>query len=308
MVSRKNKQKVVINNEELKPTTLFTIKEKKGNVFVLIFIFAIFLSVVYFLPNLSLLYEKYVKGQIGNNVIANKDSHGSSGGFNEEQEIKYILSENPIIENKELKINNITFADNNLSYSVNNTTGFEINFKNKKYFLEVYDISDVLVARIKIAEDDFAIDETKNYNYPVQAEGISYVLFKDLKVEDYPEESINLENGVGTLVCEKTDSQITYTFNNDGLTKIMETATFRTTDSDYATKLMNYQNKVSTYNSYTGVTSNISSVEGNIVYSITIDRIDNNTINKINSANYYNAKTGVNVVKFEMEARGYICK
>lgn len=308
-MAKKNNQKIVINPEELKPTVLYTFKEKRSSILGLIIIFAIFIAVVYFLPDISRIYEQYKKGNVNNIVVSNKDHGSGSGDFGGEEEIKYNLSEELIIENKDIKINTFAFNNNTLTFNIENKTGYEISFKNKKYFLEVYDTNDVLVGRFKLGEDKFAVGEVKNYSYPVTASGISYFLFKDLKIEDYPLITLIYDdNGNANMVCANSNSTTTYTFDEDGLISINEKINIRTTDNDYANKLTSYREKAATYSSYSGVTAELTTEGNSVVYNINITSINNSLLNNLDNANYYLAKTGASVIKFEMEARGYTCK
>lgn len=310
-MSKKRVQKVEISNEELKPTVLFTIKERKASFLGVIIVFALFIAVVYFLPQATELYEKYTKKEEVNNsgVVTNKPTDEEKENPDQEPEVvdeKYIFADNLTIENKDFIINNFSFNNNTLVFNVTNAKEKDVNLKSKKYYLEIYNTNNTLVKRIKIAEDEFMSKETKNYNYPINSSTIGYFYLKEIAIDNYPNINLTESEEGATLTCSLNQNIIIYTFKNNELKSITSTITVNNTESDYANQISTYQALATTYNTYPGVESNLSSMTDGFVFNTAIDLTKAN-INNFNNLNFYARNTKPNVINFEVEARGYNC-
>ena len=179
-MSKKKNQKVVMSDEELKPTVLYTIKEKKTNFIGLILLVGLFVTVIYFLPEVYDMYDKYKKEKQGIPVLNNKKPQGNTVDENPdvEEETKYEFSNTLSISNADITLNSFNFANNTLSFAITNNKDTNANYKDKNYYLEIYNESDVLVKRIKIAEDILSAKESQNYSYQINATTIKYLYLK----------------------------------------------------------------------------------------------------------------------------------
>lgn len=312
MLSKKKKVEVVINNEELKPTVLYTLKEKKVNFFALILLFGLFLSVIYFLPELSEKYQEYKKKSMGIPVVNNHTTSHNKENDNDDDDVnieeqKYIYSSTLVITNLDFTISGFNFNNNVLNFSITNAKNNNVDLKSKKYFLNIYDENDILVKRIKIAEDVFNAKEKKNYTFNVTSPTISYFILEELTIDDYPSIALDFnDNNEATITCIKDNITIKYTFTKNELTSINEDVNMSNANSNYQNELIKYQTQANNFGNYPGITCNFTNNNTNFVYTMEIN-LNTATVSNLNNVNYYDKDTPAQVVNFEMESRGYTC-
>lgn len=305
------KQKIVISDEELKPTVLFTVKERKVNFLAMILLFGIFIAVIYVLPTAYERYDLYRKGLIENPFVSeipedNKDKDSENTDKPNVNNDKYEFKEDLVIENNDLILNNFKFVNNVLSFDVTNKSSNSTDFTNKDYYLSVYNASNSMLKRIKVAEDTFKGKETKTYIYNITAPAISSFIFKSINEEDYP--IINLqanENGEATLTCKLDNDTIVYSFIDNKLTNIKEEVTVMNTASNYAEELTKYQELYRTYNEYDVNALSVVVLEDHFTYTLDFDPAKV-SISKLDK-NFYDANTLAKTINYELEARGYTC-
>lgn len=304
LLSKKNKKEVVINNAELQPTVLYTIKAKKVNLFAIILLFGLFIGVIYYLPQLSEMYQAYKKGE----TSSVKRPLTTTNDKNEDEGERYNYASNLTISTDDFTISDFSLNNNLLRYTVTNEKSINVDFRFEHYYLEVYGPSNRLITRLKLAEDTFTGNEKKNYSFNISASSISYFLLKEIKEDEY--EAITLSkdsNNNATLTCEAEGDRLIYNFTNDELIRIAEVKTVETTDTNYQSELTKYQNQVTTYQNYPGVQNNINVTDTNFVYNIIID-LNTANVNSLDNVKFYAHKTNPKVVNFEMQARGYVCQ
>ncbi len=308
-MSRKKNQKVVIADEELKPTVLYTIKERKTNFIGLILLVGLFVAVIYFLPEAYDMYDKYRKEKQGIPVLNNKKPQGNTVDDNpgSEEEVKYEFSNTLKISNDDITLNSFNFGNNTLSFIITNNKNTNESYKDKNYYLEIYNDSDVLVKRIKIAEDVLSANGTQSYSYQINATTISYLYLKEIKKENYATVTLN-ENSekVATIVCKNNEETLTYTFNNKELVTIKDEVSFSNTINNYSERVTNYRSLYEKYRGYDLTNIGVGEMFGTFTFNIEMDLSKVNVANFSNN-NYYAAKTSADVVNFEVEARGYSC-
>lgn len=308
-MSRKKNQKVVISDEELKPTVLYTIKERKTNFIGLILLVGLFVAVIYFLPEAYDMYDKYKKEKQGIPVLNNKKPQGNTVDDNPsmEEEVKYEFSNTLKISNDDITLNSFNFGNNTLSFMITNNKNTNESYKDKNYYLEIYNDSDVLVKRIKIAEDVLSANGTQSYSYQINATTISYLYLKEIKKENYATVTLN-ENSekVATIVCKNNEETLTYTFNNKELVTIKDEVSFSNTVSNYSERVTNYRSLYEKYRGYDLTNIGVGEMFGTFTFNIEMDLSKVNVADFSNN-NYYAAKTSADVVNFEVEARGYNC-
>lgn len=308
-MSRKKNQKVVIPDEELKPTVLYTIKERKTNFIGLILLVGLFVAVIYFLPEAYDMYDKYRKEKQGIPVLNNKKPQGNTVDDNPgmEEEVKYEFSNTLKISNDDITLNSFNFGNNTLSFMITNNKNTNESYKDKNYYLEIYNDSDVLVKRIKIAEDVLSANGTQSYSYQINATTISYLYLKEIKKENYATVTLN-ENSekIATIVCKNNEETLTYTFNNKELATIKDEVSFSNTISNYSERVTNYRSLYEKYRGYDLTNIGVGEMFGTFTFNIEMDLSKVNVANFSNN-NYYVAKTSADVVNFEVEARGYSC-
>lgn len=305
LLSRKNKKEIVINKEELKPTVLYTIKERKVNILAILLLFGLFIGVIYYLPQLNEMYQAYKKGQTTTPV---KKPTLPSTGDEQKEEDKYRYSRDLAITTEEFTLSNFSLANNVFRFTITNEKSVEADLKNLNYFLEIYSASDKLLKRIKIGEDILKGNETREYSYAFTDSSISYFELRPIKEDDYEEITLSKDaNNKSILTCTMKNDKIIYNFTNDELTTIAETNTMTNTETNYQSELTKYQNQVNVWTNLPGITNNLNATASNFTYSIIID-VNSASMDDLNNLNYYKAKTAPKVINFEMNARGYTCQ
>ncbi len=309
-MSKKKKEEVVINNEELKPTVLYTIKERKINFLGLLLLFALFIAVIYFLPTISEKYQEYKRGQTKNPVVIkpsdNQENESNDLEDMEQAEKKYEYSSSLKITKDSFTMADFNFSNNTLTFSITNNENSNIDLTAMNYYLSIFNSTNNLIKRIKVAEDVFNSKEKKNYAFNINANAISYFVLEEINPEDYPEITLTGNNGQASITCRNNETTFRYDFTNKELTNILETVTIANTATNYQSELAKYQVQVATYASYTGIQNNITETDTGFTYNLFINTSTANLRN-LNGVNYYATKTAAKVISFEVEARGYTC-
>jgi hypothetical protein len=302
------KEKVIIKNEELEPTTLGKVTENKVNMLPLILVLVIFLVAIVFAPTVQAWYENYTKGTVANNNTSITSNKTTSTTNNEETETvtKYDYKDNLEISNDKVKISNILIKDNKLSYTVTNLTSTYLNLANYNYYLEFYN-NDTLMARRMIEKVGLQKNVSNNYSYDFNYTGINKVVFRNIDKTEYPEVTINVDsNKKGTLICIKDTETITYYFLDNKLYSINDVLIYASSKSDYSAQYAAYQKLATTYSTITGFNATITNTTTGFTYNVTID-LTTAKLTTVNNSNYYANETGVSIVNFEEEANGFTC-
>ncbi len=311
-MSKKNKEKIVISNEELKPTVLYTIKERKTNFIGLILLFAIFIGVVYFLPTLSEKYEEYKKKNNPDMTISpsnptQKPNEGEDEDDVGVEDTRFDFASNPNIQNDDILVNNFSYTNNVLTFDVSNIKDTPVSLQSKKYYLELFDSTDTLIKRILVGEGTYKASEKKNMTFALTAQNISSLYLKQIMPDDYPEFILPPnENGSSILSCRLNETNYIYTFTNNVLTQINEVVTLDQNNANYSTLLSANQSKMQSLNSANGVTVATSTNEASTIFNYVIDPALA-AIDSLENNNYYAKTATAKTINFEVEARGYNC-
>lgn len=301
----KKKKQIIISEEELTPTVLATVKEKKVNFFAMILLFGLFISVIYFLPEINKLYEKYKNEESVINPNINTPNEDEN---NEEipEEEKYTFSNTLEIVKDNYKINNFKYESNLLTFDIVNTGKSSVNLNNTNNYIEIFD-NNTLIKRIKL-EDLLSVGSTKSYSYTLNITEISHLKYNEIAEADYPSVKLSEdEEGYGNLECTIDDDSIVYKFVNNKLVNIEEKIILNVTDENYQKSLSSYQTLIANYDLQEGITGTITNTTSTYFINIFIN-LSKATIGKLNNKDYYGINTEPKVIKFEMESRGYSCK
>ncbi|MEG1506220.1 MAG: hypothetical protein RR478_01845 [Bacilli bacterium] len=305
---KKKKNEVVINNKELEPTVLATLKPKKTNLIGLILLFIVFIGVVIFLPDISKFVEDYKNKDIPINApIKPSDKLDDKEDLPEEVK-KYKYVSDLVITKENFNISNILLNNSNLSFTITNTSKGKLLLSKYNYFLEVYDATDTLISRIKLSEDTINLNDKKEYSYGILKNSIEYFTLREIKSEDYPALSLNEdEKGNSVLECTRVSNVIKYNLLKDKLYSIEEVVTVTLSDPEYVNKLTSYSALATTYNTLSGYAASVNKTEESFIFtsSVNLNMASSNSIKEIN---YYKKDTTAKIINFEMEARGYSCK
>ena len=316
-MGKKNKKvEIILNNEELIPTTIGYLEEEKKSSLVLVILFVIFIAFALFLPDITSKINKLL-GNDEDIIITPTKEEEKEENSEENNVTMYDFSESLTFTYKDLTFSNFKKYQLEelyyISITLKNNSKKTINFTNDKYYLEVYSYDKTLLGRRVFNNDQVNADSTNIQLIELSENEYNNFskLVISLKTEkDYPEvvltENVNKEY---SLNCSKTGNSINYVFDkNNKLTRIKDTVN---TNNDFSTRysqtLSFYQSQVANYNNKTGVSSSL--VEISTGFTVTTDiNVKTAKINELSTDNYYSTDTSPKVVKFEMEARGYSCQ
>lgn len=310
-MAKKKKEKVVLENVELKPQVLGYTFQKKNNVGRVIFIFIAFILVVYFIDDISLFFNnilgKETAPTIENN--ANNTNKNNQNETTKESEMEYYsYSEDLKVNFNGSSIDNFKTGNNMLTFDVNNLSQKEIDMTNKKIFLETYDENKTLLERFKLDINKVANNSKITLALNITKEEFNYITITEKNVDDYPALTLNSnENGESTIVCTKDKETITYTFKDASLIKISH----KIVDNDinnanYNTNMNNYQNKINSYKTIEGVDANFTSSLTGYTADINID-LAKTDLNKLNEKYYYAYHETAKVINYEIPTYGFTC-
>lgn len=313
-MAKKKVESVVINDQELTPTTIGTLDTKEKSPILLFVILAIFLVVALFLPDINNYITNYMSEKNNNKeqvVNPNKDNEEENVPQEEENDSLYDYAENMEIKADLFGITNIVKKDDSITFNINNATDKELVLDDYKYFLEIYSSEKMLLQRIKISYGTYKANESKEFIYELNNDAksnIAKIAVLKKTVDDYPEIELTLDDtNNGILTCVKDYETITYTFGNEYLTKISNIVNEPySSDIAYTTDLQQYQVLAATLNNYEGVSSTLINNETGFTYTTLIDLRTANIV-EIENNNFYEYRTLAKVVKFETESNGFTC-
>ncbi len=304
------KKKVVIVDQELTPTVLFTKKERKGSVIWLVFIFAIFIAVVIYLPDIATYMEQYINPE--SVAPVNPGNSGNNGNDDntddEEEEVReYELVAGLEIMEGQLVLSNFEVANEQLSFSITNNSSEMVDFTDLHYFLNLYNANRMLLQRIMLTDEVVASGGTIDLVYDLTDSNIHTLSFVEIMEDEYPSHVMPVdENGNAVLTCTKGYETVNYNLTNNQLYTIEDLFTVPASDANYSTLYSSYQALAATYNTIGGIDS-IVTVENNTLYFRTILNLSTVSNGSFNSIIYYPLNTDAKIMNFELEANGYTC-
>lgn len=305
------KQKVVIVNEELTPTVLATLKDKKKtNIFGIIWlfiIFSIFIAGVYFLPDLSTYVNSYLNPEPVSSTTT-KPNVKKDEEQDEKTEVKeYKISENPEIVEEKFTVNNIKIENQKILLNIKNTGKDTLEISNMNYFINLFDGNKKLVQRIRLKWEMINPEESIQLSYDLVNSSVSFISIMVIKQEEYPNfVATQDEYKNATLACKKETETINYMLSNNKLTGIQDVFEILSTDSNYAAYYNNYQMLANNYNNIAGVSSVVNLESDKFIFTTTIN-LNAFKEGTLNSNFIYAKDTDAKIMKFEMEASGYTC-
>lgn len=302
------KKEVVIVDEELTPTVLKTIKEKKGSVIWLIIIFAIFVAVVIYLPDITVYIDEYLNPEVTTPVVpSTPDNSDDDTDDTDTEVVKYELVQGLQIVEGDISLSNFSITDNQISFAITNNGTEMLDFSELNYFLELYNANNMLLQRIMVADALVSAGSTTNVTYDLTDTNVSTVSFLEITEEGYPSHTLTPdENGNATLTCVKNYETVNYLLNDNKVYSIEDVFVVSATDANYSTLYSSYQALASTYNTIGGIDSTVT-VENNVLTFRTDINLSTVTEGSFNNIIYYPRDTDAKVMSFELEANGYTC-
>ena len=307
-MAKKKVENIVIKDEELTPTTLGIYSNKTKNPIGLIFIIAIFIAIVIFMPQI----QSYVGKYLGNddeivtptNNPGNDDNGGGDDIIDDDEDKKYDVSVGTV-EGKGYTLTNVSLSGTTLSFTFTNTNNSSFDLSN--YYIELYSSEGTFVQRVKVSDETIPASSSKEYSYNVTT-GISQFSFVKKTVDDYPQVTLNYnENLEATLVCKLGTNIYNYLFIDDQLSRITYTYSLTNTgNNNFFTVSQEYQRKANANIMVDGVTSTYSETLNEFYYTLNVD-LAKADITKLSDDNLFKSKTEPKVVKFILDAKGYSC-
>ena len=319
-MGKKKKEMVVLNQTELMPTTIGTVNTRQGSPIVVIVIILIFVVGIFSLDYIVAWLNP--EGEIAP-VIPNNPTPGtptnpdnpSDQTVNQKYELTNDLS---------ISIGTITFnsfvidtSNNVIRFNVV-TSGTSTLLATHNYYLEIYSSADILLQRIKLAND--SIVQSNSYTYDITKAlgegGIAKLSILEIKDEDYNNIALTKKvDSLDALTCTLNNRTIDYLFSNSNntylLSKIVLKEKINETDDDYDDLLGKYETINKKYSSVDGITVNLNPSRGGFETNIEIDlnTINESTYSKdFNDLIYYKKGTEAKKIAFELTASSYNCK
>ena len=288
MAKKENVNNVVINTEELKPTTIGYLNNKQKGPFLLLIVFGVLFATIFFMSQLTNIFNMIFNPELYTEMKdAQRSSELDSTGVIEE------LNSGTTLNVAGVKFNSFSIKDGQLNFNVNATNSSR-DFSN--YYIETYDRGKALLERVLIAST--SISSVKLYYTNVK-----FISINHYDANSYP--SINLTNS--TLTCTKDDDTYQYEFISGGASKVAYIVSMKLTDSNidaYNTALNKYMEE-SGKTSSNGVTQKLQSDEQEFTYTKEVDlRIASGS--QLSYGYPYNSKP--EQIAFEMSTKGFRCK
>lgn len=296
MAKKKKIKNVVINNQELTPTVLGYIQEKNGSPIFLILVFGIFLTFLYFVPEVNKYIEKKRGNDYSNNVpfVPEKNETVVINDIGKELEYKDDL----IITIKDLTFTDFLLESDELSFKITNISKDIIEYDDNKLYLYLKDIDGMINDIIGL--DDIVILEkkSKDYSYKIDSINIKNIIVDELKEEYLPDVSLNDNK----LVCNLDQETYTYEFNDSKYIKLTQsyinTYPLESVKSKYSylkSQMEKEKGVTITYDGTNGINFNM------------IIETNEADLTKIKSKNAFNKDASAKLIKFKMEERGFSC-
>lgn len=303
-MAKKVVNQVVIKDEELTPTTLGVYSNKGKSPIGLILIILIFLSLLIFLPNIETYYNK-LTGKDNEPTFTTDEEVTNDDDNNETEVKKYPISSETVIEESNYTVSNIGFTSNILTLSIANNSTEALDLDD--YYLELYNDKDVFIERVKVSDKVLTSSSSDNFTYTIKTQPTQIVFIKRTK-DDYPKVELRTnEMKQGVLSCIKANEQLIYTFSSDSLSKIKyEYTASNINDQNYSVELYNKQKSAQTYNTYSGVSAEVTNTGDG--YKFIVDIVTSSQdIDKLDIDGVYKSGTLPSEIKFKEEAKGFTC-
>ncbi|MBE6156009.1 MAG: hypothetical protein E7164_04570 [Firmicutes bacterium] len=308
------KKTVDINGTPLESVTIGQIKKGKFGWLGMLTLFVLFGGVIYFLPELTALYQKYLSGStpsLGNTII-NNTTNNTVEKPNEDEEppvdtTVYTFGSDVTVELNGLIFSEISYINNVLAFKVSNTTESSYNLKDNNLYFQTYDnATDIKMALNTIAlKGELPPSSELNFSFEIR-EGAKNFDIKEILEEDYtyvtftPDENDNI-----VLTCSKDEQKLKYTFHNDKLTIVEESMVVLKNDVNYDSLYRKYNTIVVKYGLANGIEAKMLTNFLNMTFSIRIDY--SNFTGKIDNDYYFEKDTNSRIVNFIMESELFKC-
>lgn len=310
MIKLAKKKQIVISEEELVPTTLAVVQDKKkANVFGIIWIFIIFIifiAGVIYLPEISAYINSYLNPDVVVPSTPSKDNKKEDDTKDETSVKEYKIANDLEITEESFKISNFNIENNTIKFKITNLTSEVLELKDAHYFVNLYSDNKKLLQRIYL-QDIISPSSEADATYDLSDSSASIISLVKISEEEYPSHIVTVpEEGVATLTCTKNYEKVEYLLNNNKVYVTNLLYEVNTTDANFNNLYNNYQALQTTYNNIEGVSSNIT-LENGLLSFKTIINLSSVKSDTLNLKTIYPFGTDAKVIYFEMTASGYTC-
>lgn len=310
MIKLAKKKQIVISEEELVPTTLAVVQDKKkANVFGMIWIFIIFIifiAGVIYLPEISAYINSYLNPDVVVPNTPSKDNKKEDDTKDETSVKEYKIANDLEIIEESFKISNFNIENNTIKFKITNLTSEVLELKDAHYFVNLYSDNKKLLQRIYL-QDIISPSSEADATYDLSDSSASIISLVKISEEEYPSHIVTVpEEGVATLTCTKNYEKVEYLLNNNKVYVTNLLYEVNTTDANFNNLYNNYQALQTTYNNIEGVSSNIT-LENGLLSFKTIINLSSVKSDTLNLKTIYPFGTDAKVIYFEMTASGYTC-
>lgn len=310
MIKLAKKKQIVISEEELVPTTLAVVQDKKkANVFGMIWIFIIFIifiAGVIYLPEISAYINSYLNPDVVVPSTPSKDNKKEDDTKDETSVKEYKIANDLEITEESFKISNFNIENNTIKFKITNLTSEVLELKDAHYFVNLYSDNKKLLQRIYL-QDILSPSSETDAAYDLSDSSASIISLVKISEEEYPSHIVTVpEEGVATLTCTKNYEKVEYLLNNNKVYVANLIYEVNTTDVNFNNLYNNYQTLQTTYNNIEGVSSNIT-LENGLLNFKTIINLSSVKSDALNLKTIYPFGTDAKVIYFEMTASGYTC-
>ena len=306
------KKQIVINEEELTPTTLAVVEDKKKvsilGIFWLFLIFAIFIVGVIYLPEISQYINNYFNPDVVTPDTPSDNKNNTTDDDNKTTIKEYVISDKPEIIFEKFKINNIVVYENNISFDIINTSNEILELANYNYFINLYDQNKKLLQRLMLRDEVVSPNETLKVTFSLTDSNAYSLTILSISKDNYPAYVATAdENNMATLTCTKDYEKVDYLLNNNKVYAISLLYEVGVDDANFNTLYGTYQAMQVSYNSIEGVSSSIETIN-NVLNFRTIINLNTIGDEKINLKTFYPKDTDAKIMNFELTSMGYTCK
>lgn len=310
MIKLAKKKQIVISEEELVPTTLAVVQDKKkANVFGMIWIFIIFIifiAGVIYLPEISAYINSYLNPDVVVPNTPSKDNKKEDDTKDDTSVKEYKIANDLEITEESFKISNFNIENNTIKFKITNLTSEVLELKDAHYFVNLYSDNKKLLQRIYL-QDILSPSSETDAAYDLSDSSAKVISLVKISEEEYPSHIVTVpEEGVATLTCTKNYEKVEYLLNNNKVYVANLIYEVNTTDVNFNNLYNNYQTLQTTYNNIEGVSSNIT-LENGLLNFKTIINLSSVKSDTLNLKTIYPFGTDAKVIYFEMTASGYTC-
>jgi len=307
------KKQVDINGAPLQAVTIGEIKTSKYGWIGTLLLFSLFIGIVYFLPEISKLYQEYFGGStVPSATPPTNNTTNETNTTDDPEDIGnapiYKFDKDVSVTVEDLIFSDIVLAEDGLSFKITNQSEDAVDIEKINLYIETYDTN----TKEKQILNTIALDglltsgDSNSYSFAIETEA-QFFSIKEILEEDYTYIILEPgENGIATLTCEKENDKISYYFIDNKLVEFNHVATLMKDDINYDNQYAEYYNLLTKYNSIAGATPRIRSYADYIVFTM---QIDYNFFGITLDNDYYFAKdSSPRVVNFKMQSKLFDCK